>query len=68
MNSFFHLKKKALRRYFFHLPGGLQRYVCHLNYKKIPIANFYISGKIKNEKITYQKELNLRCEHLEKVI
>ena len=64
MNRFFDLIK-TLRKYFYDLLGGFQCLVIWI--KKIPIAKFYISRKIKSEKTTCKKELNQR-EHFEKVI
>ena len=49
MNCSFVLK--ILRKYFYHLTGGFQRVFIWI--ENIPIANFYIVRKIKNDKTTY---------------
>ena len=65
MNNFFDLINR--KKIFFLSLNRMFSTFGHSN-EKIPTANFYISKKIKNEKTTYKKKLNLRCVHSEKVI
>ena len=58
MNSFFDLKKKNFEK----IVSSLNRWVSTFGHfeKKIPIADFYISRKIKNKKTTYIKGIRFK--------